>query len=170
MDNYILRSQVEEAFINYINSSLGNSIKEKCIDYFSNPLSIGQKIDFWKITEERNVNCLLNVYCDSATYNEEEIIFVLVFTFETLREYENNLLKTNITEDNVWSEPIRVKTIEFMGLIAKAFSDMLIDVGVAGSKRWKIVEVVTGEPYLQADTTIQQDMAIEISINRCLIN
>jgi len=169
MDSFILRTEVEDEFINYILSPFGDELRNKCVELFNKPLIIGQNVDFWSIEEDKNVNALLNIYCDSSTYKEESSNFIIVFTFETLREYEDNLLKTDTT-NNVWRELLRPKTEEFMGLVRKTFSDMLQDNGINGHKRFKIIEVVTSEPPLQADTTIQQDMGIEISLDKCLIN
>ena len=169
MANFISRTDVEKAFIDYIISTFGDDLRSKCTELFGKPLSVGQKIDFWSITTEKNVNALLNVYCDSATYNKTSSSFIMVFTFETLREYEDNLLKTDTT-DNVWREPLRPKTEEFMGLVRETFINMLDDDGIKGHKRFEIVEIITSEPPLQADETIQQDMGIEISLNKCLIN
>jgi len=169
MANIILRNDIEEAFINYLLSSLGEEAREKCQVLFGKPLHIGQHIDFWSISDDRNVNALLNIYCDSSTFDEKQCRFIIVFTFETLREYENNLLKTD-TSNNVWKEPIRRKTEEFMGLIRELFINMLQEVGIKGYKRFKVEEIITSEPPLQADTTIQQDMGIEISLDKCLIN
>jgi len=169
MDNFILRADVENSFIDYILSPFGDDLRAKCTELFNKPLVIGQHIDFWSISEDKNVNALLNMYCDSATHSETESNFIMVFTFETLREYEDNLLKTDTT-DNVWREILRPKTEEFMGLVRKTFSDMLLDNGINGHKRFKIVEIITSEPPLQADTTIQQDMGIEISLEKCLLN
>lgn len=169
MADFILRTEVENAFIDYVLSPFGDELKDKCIELFDKPLVVGQHIDFWSISEDKNVNALLNMYCDSATYGETSSSFVMVFTFETLREYEDNLLKTDTT-DNVWREILRPKTEEFIGLVRKTFADMLQYDGIGGHKRFKIVEIVTSEPPLQADTTIQQDMGIEISLEKCLIN
>jgi len=169
MADMITRIDTENAFLDWVKSPLGYSLRDKCVELFSNELSMGQHIDFYSISVVRNVESLLNVYCDSVSYKRSETTFIMVFTFTTNRIYIDELLETD-TSDNIWREPIRAKLHEFMEYVRIGFTQMLTDTGIKGQKKIEVVEVTNSEPPLQADSTIQIDMDIEISIPKCLIN
>ena len=169
MADFILRTDVENAFLAYIESPLGEELRNKCVELFDKELLISASIEFASISRDRNVNALMNITCYEGDYEQDFTTFVVGITFETLREYKDDFLKTDIT-NNVWREPIREKTVLFITMIAENFKEMLDTNGIKGHKRFKIEEILSMENRLSLEETIQQAIEIKISLKKCLIN